>query len=95
MYKKLPDPRLGSRSTRSPWSPPPWQILDPPQLYRALYPKRLGAPWRNYQHCVTITLVKMHTLRPANAGIHDAQRVMCMGVAQLHGNEGGAGIPQQ
>ena len=33
-----PDPRLGSRSTRSPWSaPPPWQILDPPLTwYKAI-----------------------------------------------------------
>ena len=27
-----PDPRLGSRSARLPWSAPLWQILDPPLL---------------------------------------------------------------
>ena len=31
-----PDPRLGSRSARSPWSAPLWQILDPPLIATSL-----------------------------------------------------------
>ena len=41
-----PDPRLGSRSARSPWSTPlpPWQILDPPL---PSFPRLNGPAW----HC--------------------------------------------